>query len=392
MCCVLSVCGARAGDVWVDFSSFAKAADYRAVSGVEGVSGALPAGWRDGSSWSGATVNYGFKQEGAAGYLHVEVTGEGMCQFSYPSIPPLEALTCFNLVVRGRSSRGSDVIIGVRDAEGSHAYAVMAKIPMTKEWRDYVIPVSGGPACKTAAFHIELFSPGSADLATVRLEKVPAAQYVPLTARAVARDDAWWRERDRGLVEAAAKAQPEFLIVGDSITQRWEQNGKEAWEKSVAPLKAANFGIDGDGTEHVLWRIRNSGLGQRFSPRVVALLIGVNNIGEGFLPNDVILGVAACVKALREQVPSAKILIIGVFPTAQSGSDGVRETIREVNQGYALLADNQTVFFADFGVAFLEQDGAISETVMDDFLHLTPKGYARYAKELTPAVQRLLAK
>jgi len=198
-------------------------------------------------------------------------------------------------------------------------------------------------------------------------------------------------ERSRRLAAAALKAQPEFVLMGDSITQRWEQNGEEAWKTSIAPFKAANFGIDGDGTEHLLWRIRNSGLGTGFKPRLVALLIGVNNIGMDMMPNDVVLGLGACVKAIRAQSPGSKVLILGVFPAAQSGDDGVRETIRAVNRGYASLADGKTVLFADIGGAFLEKDGSISESVMDDFLHLTPKGYGLYAKALAPVLQKALA-
>ena len=236
-----------------------------------------------------------------------------------------------------------------------------------------------------------MFSPGSADLAMIKLEKVPADAYVPVTAKAVARGDEWWQERNRALAAAAVKMQPELIVMGDSITQRWEQNGKAAWEKCILPFNAGNFGIDGDGTEHLLWRIRSSGLGKLFSPQLVALLIGVNNIGGGYLPNDVILGLTSCVQAIRAQSPSTKILIIGIFPAAKSGSDDVRETIRSVNKGYAALADNRQVFFTDIGGAFLEKDGSISETVMEDYLHLTPKGYSIYAKEIKPVIQKLLA-
>jgi lysophospholipase L1-like esterase len=381
-----------AGELWVGFPEFADEAAYRNVAGVQGVSGSLPKGWSDGSSWSGSKVRYAFRKDGASGYLHAEVSGEGMCQFYNPSIPALDRLGCFRLVVRGRSASGSDVILGVRDTEGDHAYAVMAKIPLGEAWKEYVVPVSGGPSAQRSAFYIEMFSPGTVDLASVRLERIPADQYVPATAQAAARDDAWWRERSQALAEAAARAQPEFLLMGDSITQRWEQNGQAAWAKEIAPFKSANFGIDGDGTEHLLWRIRHSGLGTRFKPRLVALLIGVNNLGADVQPNDVILGLAACVKAVRQQSPESKVLILGVFPAAQSADDGVRAAIRAVNAGYAALADNQKVFFADIGPSFLEQDGSLSKTIMEDFLHLTPKGYGLYAGKLAPILTSLLQK
>ncbi len=385
----LAAYAGAAEESWVSFPGLGDGASYVPVAGVEGVSGALPKGWRDNSSWSGAKVKYAFGQDGATGYLRVEVSGEGMCQFYNGAIPALDAPGCFRLVLKGRSARESEVIVGVREMEGEHAYAVSAKVGLSKEWREHVIPVSGGPAGKGSAFLVELFSPGAAELASLRLERVAADRYVPLTARPVARGDEWWQARHRALVEAAVKGQPEFLLMGDSITQRWEADGREAWEKSLAPLRAGNFGIDGDGTEHLLWRIRNSGLGTRFRPSLVGLLIGVNNIGMGQMPNDVILGLAACVRAVREQSPQSKVLVLGVFPAAQSGEDGVRTTIRAVNRGYAALADNRDVFFADLGAAFLEKDGSISEAVMDDFLHLTPKGYGLYARELVPVIQRV---
>ena len=101
-CCFMcvNISAVWANDVWVEFPAFSDAAAYKTVSGREGVSGALPEGWSDGSSWSGSKVKYGFRKEGTAGYLHVEVKGDGMCQFSNPAIPSLDRLACFSLIVR----------------------------------------------------------------------------------------------------------------------------------------------------------------------------------------------------------------------------------------------------------------------------------------------------
>lgn len=389
---VLWACVACAGDEWVSFASFSDGASYVPLAGVDGVSGSLPKGWRDGSSWSGSKVRYAFRREGQQGYLRAEVRGEGMCQFATAEIPALDRLTCFNMVVRARSVAGSEVLMGVRDSEGDHAYSVMAKVALSPEWREYELPVSGGPSAPKSEFQVEMFSPGALDLAWVRMVRVPAERYRPVPAQAVPREDAEWLERSRGLVEAAVRAQPAFVLMGDSITQRWEQDGRAVWDARIAPLGAANFGVDGDGTEHLLWRIQNSGLGTRFKPRLAALLIGINDIGAGFLPNDVVLGLTACVRAIRSQSPETKVLILGVFPSAQRGDDGVRETIRAVNKGYAALADGQHVYFADIGGVFLERDGSIASSTMVDFLHLTAKGYGLYARELVPVVRAVLAK
>ncbi len=47
----------------------------------------------------------------------------------------------------------------------------------------------------------------------------------------------------------------ELVFLGDSITQGWDGKGKEVWAKYYGQRKAANFGISGDRTEHVLWRM-----------------------------------------------------------------------------------------------------------------------------------------
>ena len=47
-----------------------------------------------------------------------------------------------------------------------------------------------------------------------------------------------------------------LLFLGDSITQGWQDN--EVWKRYYGPRNAANFGIGGDRTQHVLWRIRTA--------------------------------------------------------------------------------------------------------------------------------------
>ena len=67
------------------------------------------------------------------------------------------------------------------------------------------------------------------------------------------------------------------LLLGDSITEGWNQGGKNIWKNYVEKYNAANFGISGDRTQHVLWRIENGEL-DGISPKLVILMIGTNNI------------------------------------------------------------------------------------------------------------------
>ena len=48
-----------------------------------------------------------------------------------------------------------------------------------------------------------------------------------------------------------------ILFLGDSITENWNKSGENLWKNYVEKYHVANFGIGGDRTQHVLWRIQN---------------------------------------------------------------------------------------------------------------------------------------
>lgn len=45
-------------------------------------------------------------------------------------------------------------------------------------------------------------------------------------------------------------------------------------------MKAANFGIGGDRTQHVLWRITEGKELEGINPKVAVMMIGTNNTGN----------------------------------------------------------------------------------------------------------------
>src|SRR5271155_560322 len=46
----------------------------------------------------------------------------------------------------------------------------------------------------------------------------------------------------------------DLVFDGDSIMNRWETTGREVWNQRYAGI-AADFGIEGDRVENVLWRL-----------------------------------------------------------------------------------------------------------------------------------------
>ncbi len=190
-------------------------------------------------------------------------------------------------------------------------------------------------------------------------------------------------------VERAQQGNIDVLFVGDSITQGWPGPGKAVWEQYYAPMKAAEFGIGYDRTQHVLWRLQN-GEGQGFQPKVVVLMIGTNNLGPNTVPQTA-EGIAAVVKELRHDFPAAKILLLGIFPRDVPGSIN-RQRVADTNKIIAKLNDGQHVFYLDIGPKFLDPAGVITPDIMADRppLHPTAKGYEIWAAAIQEPLANLL--
>ena len=178
----------------------------------------------------------------------------------------------------------------------------------------------------------------------------------------------------------------DLMIMGDSITDGWRNGGKAVYDQYYAPLKTANFGIGGDTTQGVLWRLQN-GEGQGFKPKAIMLLIGTNNSGSG-TSAEIAEGVGAVVLELRKDFPAAKILLLAIFP--RSDKEIQKQLVAAANPIIARLHDGEHVFYFDIGQKFLAADGTITRDIMADGLHPTAKGYAIWAEAVKDKLAELM--
>ena len=119
---------------------------------------------------------------------------------------------------------------------------------------------------------VNLFAQNTAPVATTNaVVQNAATNPVPLGAG--------WVARHEGFVAQAKQGGIDILFMGDSITDFWRNRGSNVWNQYYAPRHAANFGISGDRTQHVLWRMDNGEL-DGIKPKVVVLMIGTNNTGK----------------------------------------------------------------------------------------------------------------
>lgn len=211
----------------------------------------------------------------------------------------------------------------------------------------------------------------------------------------VPRDEAWVR-RHEGFVAAARRGGIEVVFLGDSLTDLWRREGRAAWEKHFAPLRAANFGIDGDRTQQLLWRLQHGAVDAP-APKVVVLLIGTNNAGNernSDVPRnttaEAIAGVTLVVETLRTKLPNTTILLLGLLPRGERSSP-IRAQVEEINRALAGLDDGWRIRFLDIGPSFLSPDGSLSREIMPDLLHMSEAGYAVFAAALRDPLAELLA-
>lgn len=211
----------------------------------------------------------------------------------------------------------------------------------------------------------------------------PAPRTVEYSWMSIAR----WHELFAEDVEVARRGNVDLLFVGDSITEGWPAS---LWDKYFAPYKAANFGIGGDQTGNLLWRLENGEI-DKLQPKAVVLMIGVNNFGlNDETPDEVFLGVKAVTEKLRDTFPEAKILLNGIFPYQETAQSPMRARISKANQLIKTLHDGKRIFFHDYGHLMLQEDGSISPEIMPDFLHPAEAGYRIWADAMMPTLREWL--
>jgi len=181
------------------------------------------------------------------------------------------------------------------------------------------------------------------------------------------------------------------LFLGDSITEGWAGQGRDVWQERYTKYDPANFGIGGDQTQHVLWRIQNGEL-DGIGPKVVVLMIGTNNIG--YPAEDILKADTKIVEQIHGKLPDAGLLLLGIFPRGADPKDPkvapMREKIQTVNAGLAKLDDGKKTRYLDIGGKFLDAEGNLPADIMPDALHPNAKGYGIWADAIQPLLDELM--
>jgi beta-glucosidase len=200
--------------------------------------------------------------------------------------------------------------------------------------------------------------------------------------------------RHEQFVETANAGDFDIIFYGDSITDllnadadpQGNPGGKPAVEKYLAGLKIANFGISGDTTQGVLWRLQN-GEGQGHEPKAVMVMIGTNNMNGSTSGAEVAEGIGAIVLELRKDFPDAKILLMAIFPRGAGPDDSNRRKVEEANRIISRLDDQEHVFFMSINDKFLAADGSLIGFRTTDNLHPVTEGFEIWMSSVAPILK-----
>ena len=207
-----------------------------------------------------------------------------------------------------------------------------------------------------------------------------------------------WYEEHEKFVAIATRSLSSVLLVGDSMVKGLARYHR-VWTKYFEPLHALNFGVGGDRTQHVLWRIENSEI--PLNLQVAFVHCGTNNLDRDN-PAEIRDGIASIVYTIQEKKPNANIIslyihvhyniVSGLLPRDQEISSR-RDKIKLVNRKlmkWCRSGKVRNVHYLKPDRDWTDPDGRLVERYyFSDFLHLVEEGYEKFAKSIYEAIVKV---
>lgn len=215
-----------------------------------------------------------------------------------------------------------------------------------------------------------------------------------------------WYGRHEKIVKTAKNYQPEFVLIGDSITHYWCGWPKDKTKKNPGPIgatesgvnehfratfgaHAVNMGFGYDRIQNMLWRVKNGEL-DGLKPKYVIVMAGTNN--QTTSPNfpvastaeEMTEGLKSLVALIRKKTPKAKIVVMGILPrTRVPDSDRKSQTVNAALKAH--YAGKKGILFLDMWDDFKDRRFGQKDSLYSDGVHLNRAGYEVWAKRLKAA-------
>lgn len=203
--------------------------------------------------------------------------------------------------------------------------------------------------------------------------------------------------------QVAAENRPRNLAVlaGDSLSLWFPA------ELLPTNMTWLNQGISGETSYGLLRRVK---LLDATQPKIVFILIGINDLIRGINEETLIANQREIVKHLKRAHPRSRIVIQAILP--HGGSQNLQRYdfgdqpptwvnrlpaipnlhIQKLNQRLAALAREEKVDYLDLYPAFADANGNLAMELSTDGLHLSEQGYRGWQVELHKKIGQLFPK
>jgi beta-glucosidase len=203
--------------------------------------------------------------------------------------------------------------------------------------------------------------------------------------------DQSWHRLVRNHREQLSVRRADICLIGDSLTQFWEEQGRIPWQAQFRRWRTVNCGIAADRVEHVLYRVGQLNLAAA-KPHVVVLLAGTNNLGAEVpdSPEQVARGCAAIVSLIQKASTETRIVLLSIPPSGNEPESALRRSIRQTNALLAEVARSADAEYVEIYPLLVDEHDAWKKSFTLDGTHFTEAGYSTLAAILRPVVDKLL--
>ncbi len=175
----------------------------------------------------------------------------------------------------------------------------------------------------------------------------------------------------------------DIVFLGNSITNFGE------WGEFFKDYHVKNRGISGDRTEGVLARLNTILPGK---PKKIFLMIGVNDLEHGSIPDSVVAGITRIVTKITVESPKTILYVQSILPVNDQFGKFPKHTdkgafIIEINSKLKLLCKSKNLTFIDLYTSFKNKnDEKLNPDYTNDGLHLMGEGYLLWTKLISKYV------
>jgi lysophospholipase L1-like esterase len=192
----------------------------------------------------------------------------------------------------------------------------------------------------------------------------------------------YWLNRNEYFTKLESIDTSSIILLGDSHFMLYNQ------EEHFKNPQILNRGIVGDNVNGVYHRLDQV---LPYKPKKIILLVGINDIVDGFLPEETLKIYSIILHEISKKSPNTEIHVLSILPADRlvyHRHIHVKSIIPDFNSKLKKICEKNSVFYHDLYSSFEDpKSGLLRQKLsIGDGLHLNHKGYEVLTSILTEIV------